>query len=136
MGILDQYKKQLEEDRKNENDNFSEDFNIEVDEDYKEQYKKELHKQRADIFDNEKQYPERTNHTLVSCTDDSPLSNVIKHEDVDLTLAVSSTHLSDTDPVSPLVCVRPLSPPKHQLTPKKYTIPHPLSTKHTDFDTS
>ena len=37
MGILDQYKTQLEEDRKNETDNFSEDFNIEVDEDYKEQ---------------------------------------------------------------------------------------------------
>lgn len=83
MGILDQYKKQLEEDRKNENDNFSEDFNIEVDEDYKEQYKKELHKQRADIFDNEKQYTERINNTLVRLHEDEKSANLIKNEDVD-----------------------------------------------------
>lgn len=83
MGILDQYKKQLEEDRKTENDNFSEDFNIEVDEDYKEQYKKELHKQRADIFDNEKQYTERINNTLIRLHENEKSANLIKNEDVD-----------------------------------------------------
>lgn len=81
--ILERYKQQLEEDRKNENDNFSEDFDIVVDNEYKTEYQKELHKQRQEILDNEKQLSERSNNNLIRLHENDENVKFIKEEDVD-----------------------------------------------------
>lgn len=81
--ILERYRKQLAEDRKNENNDFGEDFDINVDDSYKEQYQKELNAQRNEILDNEKQYAERLNKTLVRLHEDDDSKDFIKDEEID-----------------------------------------------------
>lgn len=81
--ILERYKQQLAKDRETENDDFTEDFDITVDEDYRKEYKKELNKQRSEILDNEKQYTDRLNKTLIRLHEDKESSSYVKEEDVD-----------------------------------------------------
>lgn len=81
--ILERYRKQLAEDRENEDNNFSEGFDINVDENYKEEYQKELSKQRNDILGDEKHYTERINKTLIRLHEDDESEKFIKTEDVD-----------------------------------------------------
>lgn len=80
--ILDKYKKQVAEDRKNENYELPDDIDINVDENYKELYKQELDKQRVNIFDNEQQYEAQLKKTLIRISEEDG-SETIKEEEVD-----------------------------------------------------
>lgn len=80
--ILDRYRKQVEEDKANENYELPDGFDINVDENYKEQYKQELDKQRGDIFANEQQYEAQLKKSLVRISEEEGV-NSIKEEEVD-----------------------------------------------------
>lgn len=80
--ILDRYRKQVEEDKANENYELPDGFGINVDEKYKEQYKQELDKQRGDIFANEQQYEAQLKKSLVRISEEEGV-NSIKEEEVD-----------------------------------------------------
>ncbi len=80
--ILDRYRKQVEEDKANENYELPDGFDINVDENYKEQYKQELDKQRGDIFANEQQYEAQLKKSLVRISEEEG-ANSIKEEEVD-----------------------------------------------------
>lgn len=79
--ILDRYRQQVAEDKANENYEFPEDFNINVDENYKEEYKKELERQRGDIFSNQQQYEDQMRKSLVRITEEG--TDTIKEEEID-----------------------------------------------------
>lgn len=80
--ILDRYRQQVAEDKANENYEFPEDFNINVDENYKEEYKKELERQRGDIFSNQQQYEDQMRKSLVRITEEEG-TDTIKEEEID-----------------------------------------------------
>lgn len=80
--ILERYKQQVAEDKANENYDLPEDFNINVDENYKEEYKKELDKQRGDIFSNEQQYEAQLKKSLIRLAEEEGSSSV-KEEEID-----------------------------------------------------
>lgn len=80
--ILDRYKKQVEEDKANENYELPDGFDINVDENYKEQYKQELDKQRGDIFANEQQYEAQLKKSLIRISEEEG-ANSIREEEID-----------------------------------------------------
>lgn len=81
--ILDRYKKQVEEDKANENYELPDGFDINVDENYKEQYKQELDKQRGDIFANEQQYEAQLKKFLIRIREEEG-ANSIREEEIDM----------------------------------------------------
>lgn len=78
--ILEQYRKQLEEDRKNEN--YDTPTDIDIDPSYVDDYKRELDKQRGNILSNERQYEERLRKTL-TVIHESEANEIIQDEIVD-----------------------------------------------------
>lgn len=80
--ILGRYKKQLEEDRRNENKYMPSDVNNEVVDTYRRMYENELVNQRNDILSNEKQYNERMKKTLIVLHEDES-SDFISNENIE-----------------------------------------------------